>query len=120
MDVQQKLFARYYAENTQNAKYFAAAMSGLMGVFIIKHWIAKLYYRFELGRKSSLLNALARFNGRMLRQVNCERGSGFFATHPGETLVVMIYSGINGLLTGYQIPGARGQVLGYLNKRCGW
>ncbi|KAK8069487.1 hypothetical protein PG994_006103 [Apiospora phragmitis] len=84
------MFAERQHDNEQTTKYYAAALSGLIGVFIISHWTRWLITRHRLS--PSFLSPLVALS-RLSRRVLLRKIPGFSSV--GHAILLTVFFAIN-------------------------
>lgn len=111
------LFAKWQIKNQTTAIYFAAAIFGLMGCFVLQHWTMSLIARNF--KPSHPLRLAARSVEHYWRLTCGERVVAGFLVFPGRILLALAYFAINIALTFYDdalaVPGRT-----IFAKRLGW
>jgi hypothetical protein len=110
------LWAVWQVKNQDTAKYFGAAIAGLIVVFSLAHWVRVIYNKRI--SKSSALNRYVGTVAHPLRRINKARIVGGLMFQPGNILLAFLYYGFNAGLTFYDHPERAG--LNVLAKRFGW
>ena len=110
------LFAEWQIKDQNTAKYFAAAMAGLVAVFAIVHWMEVLFIKY-----CPPSGGFYRFSKLVTRPLlRVQRGKAVPGTPivPGLIPLALIYFGINATLVFYDNPQKAG--LSIIAKRFGW
>ncbi|GIZ42329.1 hypothetical protein CKM354_000560400 [Cercospora kikuchii] len=111
------LFKVWQRKNQDTAKYFGVAIAGLMAVFIIGNWSCKLLKRWA--KTSSTIRSAYRMSWLISRRLGRAKAFGPLTIWPLQTLLVLVYVGINVTLTFYDRPDKE-SLSTILAKRFGW
>ncbi|KXT15723.1 hypothetical protein AC579_120 [Pseudocercospora musae] len=114
----EQLFAEWLARNHSTARYWAAAMGGLIGLFVVSHWSQRLYSK-HLSRKPNALRATVRAIARPVQRLSTARSLGPVTILPGKFTLALVYFAINAALTFYDSP-QKAAMKTMLSKRFGW
>ncbi|KAI5923191.1 ferric reductase NAD binding domain-containing protein [Camillea tinctor] len=101
--------------NTDVTTQYAAALSGLIGIFILAHWIRFIVIRFHLSQKRSVLLYPFIALSRAVRRVFIRELPGF--TSVGHAILVAVYVALNGTFCFYNLDYSK---YSNLASRLGW
>ncbi|KAF2215929.1 hypothetical protein CERZMDRAFT_35067, partial [Cercospora zeae-maydis SCOH1-5] len=111
------LFRAWQRKNQDTAKYYGAAIAGLIGVFSIIHWSQKVVRRWS--KSSSALQLAYRRSSLISQRLGRAKSLGPFTVWPKQTLLVLVFIGINVALTFHDRPDQE-PLLTIIAKRFGW
>jgi hypothetical protein len=110
------LFAKWQTKDENTAMYFGVAMAGLVAVFTVAHQV-DCHFTKDFA-KSSGSARLARSIQRPFQIFNRNRVVAEVEILPGKILLVLLYFGINAVLSFHDRPDQVG--FNILAKRFGW